>query len=163
MASLRVIEIIAKGDPLLFEHIIAEDRLCVIGIRNLDPLDNSIQAESVESLAATLTEDVDDFVDTTPRQQAIIKMAGRLGYILTIDEGMDQQPGTDVNPIMSALHPHDMPDDEEKPAEGGEEGGMPGEEGGMPGGGMPDPNAPPPGDQLPGGQPGGQPGGMPPH
>lgn len=116
--SLAAITIIAKSDQRLFNQILLDEGLTIIGTVNDQPLDKTIMAEEISSIASTITNDIDDQVEMTKRQAKLKDLAENFGYIVAVQEGLDQHSGTDYNPIKGQLHHPDY--DEEEESEEGE-------------------------------------------
>lgn len=117
MPSLQALRLIASSDARLFEHCLRRAGLTIVGRLNTDPLRNSLQAESVLAIASTLNEDVDDLLVMTRYQQKLRDIAEQNGYMVGLVEGLDQMPGTWLNPIkiMMKGDNDDNEDDEGAP------------------------------------------------
>ncbi len=122
--SLKTMAVIANGDPYLFEHMMEREGLVIVGRQSENPLDTLTQNESVISIASMLTEwGAHEHTEVTRRQQNLKELAESIGYIVAIEEGMDQQPGTDCDPIKSELrHPKPATPPAPAPPAEGEEG-----------------------------------------
>ena len=121
--SLGVMEIVAVADRSLFEHLMQGVGLQVVGFNDGDPLRSSIQSESVTAIASIITEDIHETNIIDPYRRQVKTMAEELGYIVAIDEGLDQFPGSDPNPIKIQMrHP---PEKQPQPPQDDEEGGPP--------------------------------------
>lgn len=146
MPPLPVLKLIAASDPRLFEHHLRQAGLTIVGTKDRDPLRRGLQTESVLSIAAALTEDVDDTLEMTPYQRKLRDIAEQAGYLVGLVEGLDQMSGSWPNPIRNALRPQGGLEggekEEEAPAGGdqGAEGAPPPPDGGAP---------PPPGGAAP--------------
>lgn len=123
--SLKVMEVVANGDPYLFEHMIQADGLEIVGVVNDDPLETRVQSESIDAIASMLTEDVYNPHELTPRQRALKNMAEARGYVVALQEGMDQQPGTEYDPIKGQLQHPEKKQAPPPTQEGAEEGAAP--------------------------------------
>ncbi len=122
MLTLSVLKI-AAADSTLFEHLVNQTGLQIVGARNDDPLESTVQSEAIEAMASTITESIYDRVQLSPQHKAVKQLAESLGYIVAVSEGLDQQPGTDYNPIKGQLrHPEEKEEEPTAPEEGGEEG-----------------------------------------
>lgn len=141
MPSFQALKLMASADSRLFEHHLNQAGLTIVGRKDNNPLRRSMQAESVLSIAASLTEDVDDTLVMTTYQRQLRNLAEQEGYFVGLSEGIDQMPGSWPNPIRNALRPG-KEEEEEAPAGGdpAAEGAPPPEEGGAP---------PPPGGTAP--------------
>ena len=121
--SLRTMQAILNGDQRLFNSLLVHDGLKIVGVQNSNQLGNTIQNEAVVAIASMLTESIYDPHEMTSRQRSLQHMAESRGYMVALIEGMDQCPGTEINPIKGMLnHPDD--EEEQAPAEGeeGEDG-----------------------------------------
>jgi len=116
MYPANVISIIAVSDRPLFEHILKQNGLYIAGLQNIDPLESHIQPSLITSIASALVENINDHVELTPYQNNLKNIAEKAGYVVAIDEGLDQLPGTDCNPIATELR-HPKEDEEEPPPE----------------------------------------------
>lgn len=141
MPSFRVLALIARSDPRLFEHHLKQAGLTIVGEKNYDPLRNEMQAEAVHSIASGMTEDADDQLVMTPHQRKLRNLADDCGFLVGLTEGMDQMAGTWPNPIKVMMNT-DEEEEEEAPAGGDQTapGAPPPEAGGAP---------PPPGGAAP--------------
>lgn len=122
MPSLKVFSMLAKSDPALFKHLLRNEGLQIIGKRDTDPLNKDVQVESVLAIASTLTEDVYDQLELNPHQASLQRIAEDHGYMVAIEEGLDQHPGTEIDPIKGQLNHPEKPTPPPQPEEGGEGG-----------------------------------------
>lgn len=99
LKSLRV----SASDYGLFKHLLKKEGISVLSRHKYDDLDRNVKLESILSISSIITEDVNTRIDITNRQKSIMKLARNLGYIVAIEEGLDQMPGTDIDPIKSIL------------------------------------------------------------
>jgi len=88
MANLSTLRILANSDPYVFAEEIKKYGLQVVGLRNRDPLETRVQAESVSAIASTLTEDIDDPVGLHPATVQAMRIAEEFGYIVKVLEEM---------------------------------------------------------------------------
>lgn len=86
LPTLRAMQIMAISDRPLFEHLMKQIGLDVVGMVNTDPLQKETQVESVEAIASVITENRHDFVELNPELAAIKKAAEKLGYIVAVNE-----------------------------------------------------------------------------
>lgn len=84
--TMPVLECLAISDRRVFCNIMEYIGLPIIGIKNTDPLNKSIQSESVAAMASVLAEDVNDYIELDPERKAIKRMAEDYGYIVAISE-----------------------------------------------------------------------------
>ena len=119
--NMRVLKIIANSDPYLFEHLVHAEGLRIVGIINNNPLDTEVQTESVLAIASTLTEDAHDQIEMTRRQYDLKRIAENLGYVIALEEGLDQHPGTEYDPMKGKLR-HPPEENPQQPPAEGEEG-----------------------------------------
>lgn len=115
--------IIAKSDPTLFRQLLEERGLSIVGRQDRNPLHKTVQPETITALASTLDEDV----DCDRELLKLAELAHRHGYIVAFSEGLNQMPGTEVDPIISQLrHPTaEEPEPAPEEEEGGDEAGGP--------------------------------------
>lgn len=143
--SIRAISQYAHSDPARFEAHLNRAGLVIVGRKDFDPLRRSIQQEAVGVIAGCMGEDVDDAPRMTPYQEVLAGIAESAGYLVTLDEGMNQMPGTWADPVIQALRHGDDEGDEQPGGDGaggeGEEGAPPPDAGGAP---PPPGGAPPP-------------------
>lgn len=114
--SLAAIELSAN-DRELFEYLLENEGITVLGQYDPLSLDKCNSRQHINSIACYITDDINTNTDITPRQRKIINIAERCGYIVGLSEGLDQQPGIEVDPIKSALRRGNKP----KPKENEEE------------------------------------------
>lgn len=88
--SVQVMKIMAVADKPLFEEVMNSIGLPVLGHVNPDPLEKSAQPETVNSIAAGITEGIHDPVELPPELEAIKNMAEALGFIIGLDDGLQQ-------------------------------------------------------------------------
>ncbi len=115
LKSLRV----SASDYGLFKHLLKKEGISVLSRHKYDDLDRNVKLESILSISSIITEDVNTRIDITNRQKSIMKLARNLGYIVAIEEGLDQMPGTDIDPIRSILR--SKSDDSKDAGENGDE------------------------------------------
>lgn len=119
--SLNVMGIVAISDPPLFEHMMAQEGLRIVGVQSDDPLEMSVQEEAVTAIASTLTEDIHEPIELTRRQHSLKRLAENVGYVVALEEGLDQMPGSDCNPVKAKLRHPEEPTTPAAPP-GGEQG-----------------------------------------
>jgi hypothetical protein len=123
--SLAIFKLLITSDRGLFEHLINREGLQLVGLKNRDPLDTAVKSEAILAIASALTESVNDFTELTQRQSYLKHLAEQYGYIVALQEGLDQMPGTEPGPIKGQLrHPTDS-DSQEVPDEEGDDSGLP--------------------------------------
>jgi hypothetical protein len=98
--SLSVLRIIGTGDPLLFEHLLADHGLQVLGMADDEPLNKAVTEGVVAAIATTLTEDVHDYAELSPHQERLKALAESLGYVVGLMEWNAQldMGGGQMNP-----------------------------------------------------------------
>lgn len=82
--TLGALEILATSDRAVFEHVMDDIGLPILGIRRADPLNTQALPEDIESIAAELTESADEFADLDPYLAAVKQLAEALGFIVGI-------------------------------------------------------------------------------
>ncbi len=114
MHSLKVMKIIANSDPTLFEHLLKDEGLRIVGLHANDPLEHSVQSESVEAIASVINDDeICHPNQFTQRQQSFKRLAEDLGYIIALEDF--HQAGADFDPDhMTLRHPHTDTETEEE-------------------------------------------------
>ncbi len=121
LPSIQVMGIAAKGDPSLFESLMAQAGFRVIP-RNNDPLSDYVQAEAVAAVASAITEDAYHGVRLSPYHRKLKTLAEQAGYVVMIENcgptGEDPCEGDEM-PIAEVGEGEAIMTGDE-----GEEGGM---------------------------------------
>ncbi len=84
--TISTLELMIRSDISLFEHYIRQIGLKIVGLRSTDPIDITVQSESVTSIASVITDDINNNVDLSPYQTQIKRLAEDYGYIVAINE-----------------------------------------------------------------------------
>lgn len=116
MISNNALLLIVKSDLRLFEHHLKQAGMRLIGRKTRDPLLNSLTAEDIAGIASQLNYDIDDPVDYTSYQRQLIAIAERAGFVVGLNEGLDQMPGSWSNPVRNMLRAKEEPEPEQAPA-----------------------------------------------
>ena len=101
MTTLASLRVLANGDARVFAEAIKKFGLQVVGLRNNDPLETRVQNESIQALASTMTEDVDDPVGLSRDTISAMRIAEEHGYIVKVLEEMGL-PGEEMGGGVAA-------------------------------------------------------------
>lgn len=111
LPSIQVMGIAAKGDPSLFETMMAQAGFRVTP-RNNDPLADYVQEEAVAAVASAITEDAYHGVRLSPYHRKLKTLAEQAGYIVMVENcgppGADPCAGDEEGGFANGMEGDDM-------------------------------------------------------
>lgn len=89
--NIKTLETLARSDGGLFCEAVRDYGLEILGRRERDPIQPTVQESLIHAVASTVTEDAYNDVELNEEQEAVYQLAEKYGYIVRVE---DPSPNT---------------------------------------------------------------------